>query len=141
MFQRLRRRAYLTEPPVMGAPDIAFTLIVFFLICASAEPDAGRPQTIPRAEEEQTRDQPQTIEVSLTPGQVLINGELFGADQVERRLAELLRGTTTDEQRVVTVKSSNDTPYERWIEVTAGIQRAGGIITLRMEAERTLTVE
>ena len=125
----------------MGAPDIAFTLIVFFLICASAEPDAGRPQTIPRAEEEQSREQPQTIEVSITSGQVLINGELFDPGQVERRLTDLLRGTTTDEQRVVTVKSSKETPYERWIGVTSAIQRAGGIITLRMEAERVLTVD
>lgn len=125
----------------MGAPDIAFTLIVFFLICASAEPDSGRPQTIPRSEEESAEDQPHSIEVSISGGRVLINGELFDPAEVEGRLAELLRGTETEDQRVVTVKSSPDTPYERWIGVTSAIQRAGGIITLQMEVENTVTID
>ena len=48
---KVARRKLLVEPPATAAPDIAFILIVFFLVCASVQPDSGKPQDIPRSEE------------------------------------------------------------------------------------------
>lgn len=126
----------------MAAPDIAFILIVFFLVCASVQPDTGRRQTIPRtADAEEDTGQSRTVEVSITRGAVVINGELVTPDAVSGRMTELLRGTSRPEDRITVVRSSPDTPYERWIAVTADVERAGGIITLQLEEERTVTVD
>ncbi len=139
---KLARRPLLIDPPAMAAPDIAFILIVFFLVCASVQPDSGRSQTIPR-----TEDQPpetprtQTIDISVTAGAVVLNGELIAPEEVAPRIAALLRGTTREEDRIVVVKSSPDTPYERWIQVTAAIEKAGGIVTLQLEEKRTISIE
>ena len=46
-----RGRKFLVEPPASATGDIAFNLIVFFLVCASVQPDSGRHQTLPRSEE------------------------------------------------------------------------------------------
>ena len=51
---KVRRKCkLLVEPPSSATGDIAFNLIVFFLVCASIQPDSGRPQEIPRSEEDQ----------------------------------------------------------------------------------------
>lgn len=139
---RLARRPLLLEPPAMAAPDIAFILIVFFLVCASVQPDTGRRQTIPRTEEEQEPSrQTRTVEVSITPGAVVLNGSIVPADRLETAIADLLRGTTAEDERIVVVKSSPDTMYDDWIAATGAIERAGGIITLQLEEERTITVD
>ncbi|CAN5290827.1 hypothetical protein BH23VER1_BH23VER1_05320 [soil metagenome] len=138
---KLARRRLLIDPPVMAAPDIAFILIVFFLVCASVQPDSGRPQTIPRTED-QAPESPRTktVEVSVTAGAVVLNGELIAPAEVGPSIAALLHGTTRDDDRIVVVKSSPDTPYDRWIDVTGAIAGAGGIITLQLEEKRTVTL-
>ena len=71
-----RQNRLLAEPPSSATGDIAFNLIVFFLVCASVQPDSGRPQTLPSSET--IKDQQQkskNIEVQLTRTAVLLNGD------------------------------------------------------------------
>ena len=65
--------------------DIAFILIVFFLVCASVEPEDGRSQIIPRSEKNEDQKNSQTIEVGLTPATVTIDGTPYHQDQFAGR--------------------------------------------------------
>ena len=58
---RGRRTRVLVEPPSHATGDIAFNLIVFFLVCASIQPDSGRPQTLPSAETVEENQQQDNI--------------------------------------------------------------------------------
>ena len=139
MFQKLKKtRKLLVEPPAVATGDIAFNLIVFFLVCASIQPDRGHKQTIPRSEtqNEKKEDEPQNIEVQLTRTAVLINGEPVAIPDLAGRLRSKFSGKTRPEDRIVVVKSSKDTPYRHWVDVTTRIEDAGGVITLQMEEER-----
>ena len=130
------------EPPATAAPDIAFILIVFFLVCASVQPDTGRPQEIPRSEETpQKEDQSQNIELSLTEKTLLLNGELLPFEKLEARLSQLLAGKESESDRVVIVKSAAETTYQRWIATTMAIESVGGIVTIQMEQEEVNVVE
>ena len=138
---KITRRKLLVEPPTMAAPDIAFILIIFFLVCASVQPETGRPQDIPRSEEEpKDSEQTQNIEVSLSSQSVLINGEIVPRENVAPKLRQLLAGKESDSDRVVIVKSAEDTEYQVWIDVTTRIEEAGGIVTLQLEKEQRLMV-
>lgn len=138
----LQRRELLVEPPATAAPDIAFILIVFFLVCASVQPDTGRPQDIPRSEETPEKEsQSQNIELSLTEKTVLLNGELIPFDKLEARIAQRLAGKESESDRVVIVKSSAETTYQRWIATTIAIENVGGIVTIQMEQEEVNVVE
>lgn len=138
----LQRRELLVEPPATAAPDIAFILIVFFLVCASVQPDTGRPQEIPRSEETpQKEDQSQNIELSLTEKTLLLNGELLPFEKLEARLSQLLAGKESESDRVVIVKSAAETTYQRWIATTMAIESVGGIVTIQMEQEEVNVVE
>ena len=122
----------------MATGDIAFNLIVFFLVCASIQPDRGHKQTIPRSEtqNEKKENEPQNIEVQLTRTTVLVNGAAVPIPNLEGQLRSLFSGKTLPEDRIVVVKSQKDTPYRHWIDVTTRIEEAGGVITLQLEEER-----
>jgi len=136
---KLRRNRLLVELPAGATSDIAFILIVFFLVCASVQPDAGRHQTIPKSEEKKEKsEQSQNIEVALTRATAAINGEAGLPARFVPRLRGLLDGKTRPEDRVVVVKSAKDTPYAHWIRVSGWIEQAGGIVTLQIEEERTV---
>ena len=64
---KLKRTKLLVEPPASATSDIAFILIVFFLVCASVEPDKGRAQTLPSSEPE-----PQGLRQTLSRASLLI---------------------------------------------------------------------
>ncbi len=136
-----RSNNLLIEPPSVATGDIAFNLIVFFLVCASAQPDSGRKQTLPRSEEKAKQEQQsKNVEITLTRTTAAINGDLVPQREVLPRLKTLLSGKSRPEDRVVVVKSRPDTPYLFWIDMTALIEEAGGTVTIQREEERTVQV-
>jgi biopolymer transport protein ExbD len=136
-----RNNNLLVEPPSCATGDIAFNLIVFFLVCASTQPDSGRKQAIPKSEKQpQQAQQAQNLEVSLERTTIAINGEKTLAADFVSKLKRKLVGKDRPEDRIVVVKSRKDVPYHHWITVTAMIEQAGGIITLQMEEEQQVQV-
>jgi biopolymer transport protein ExbD len=131
----------MIEPPASATGDIAFNLIVFFLVCASVQPDTGRRQSIPSSETVQEESkQAENIEVSLTRTAVLVNGDVTPTNRLFSRMQTLLSGKSQPSDKVVVVKSEPDTPYSHWIHVTSVIEDAGGIVTLQLEEEREVQV-
>jgi len=118
--------------------DLAFNLLIFFVVCASsAEDEKGRPQQMPSASKEKAPEQKNTnIEVAIGRTDVKVNGTDVPTAELKANLAKLLVGKTRPEDRVVIVKSAKDTPYSHWIRVTGAIEQAGGEITLQLEEER-----
>ncbi|MCA9113523.1 MAG: biopolymer transporter ExbD [Planctomycetaceae bacterium] len=140
-MRKRKRTALLVEPPSSATGDIAFNLIVFFLVCASVQPDSGVKQSIPSSETvEKESEEAKNIEVSLTRNTVAINGIPVAQKDFVLQLQRKLEGKTNPEDRVVVVKSKPDTPYFHWIAVTSAIEQAGGVVTLQMEEERTIQV-
>ncbi len=139
---KLRRGKLLVDPPAASSSDIAFILIIFFLVCASVQPETGLAQTLPRTEaKEEKREQSKNLEVSITPSNIVLNGSPLKLAEFSERIAVALQAKSRPEDKVVVVKSSSDTPYDHWIRVSQAIDNAGGIITLEITSEQTITVE
>ena len=138
---KLRRPKYLVEAPSSSMNDIAFILIIFFLVCASVEPEDGRPQIIPSSEKSEEQSNAQSIEVGLTPSTVTIDGIPYQQEQFKEKIAQLLIQKDTDSERIVVVKSQADVHYKHWIAMTEIVQKSGGIVTLLLEEEQTIIVE
>jgi len=131
----------LIESPASATGDIAFNLIVFFLVCASVTPSDGRKQTIPKAETvpEEKKDT-ENLRVDITRTTVAINSETVDIRRFPLLIRARLRGKTSPEDRVVIVQCKPEVPYHRWIDVTVMIEEAGGIITLQLEEEREVVL-
>jgi len=138
---KLRRNKLLVEPPAGASSDIAFILIVFFLVCASVQPEQGRPQEIPKTEEEpEKKEEKKNPEVVLERTRVKLNGDPLTDKAFQTRLDGLLAGKREPEDRVVMLKSKSEVSYERWIKFTGLIEKAGGIVTLQLEEEQEQVV-
>ena len=138
---KLRRNKLLAEPPAGASSDIAFILIVFFLVCASVQPEQGRPQEIPKTEEEPDKqEENKNPEVELTRTVVILNGDPLKDKSFEPRLNSLLADKQNPGDRVVMLKSRKDESYERRILFTGLIEKAGGIVTLQLEEEKVQVV-
>jgi len=141
-----RRRALsklLVEPAAVATGDIAFNLIVFFLVCASVQPDRGKKQDLPASEQtKQVEEKMTNIELALSRATTIVslNGDPIKTTELPRRLTRLLAEKRRAEDKVVVVKSNPDVPYQHWIAITTLIQDLGGSITIQREEERTVTV-
>ena len=125
---KLKRGKMLIDPPASASSDIAFILIIFFLVCAAVQPETGLAQVLPKTEEKkEQQEQSKNIEVSITPTSIVLDAAL--------------QKKTRETDRVVVVKSAPNTPYPIWIRVSQVIEQAGGILTLELESKRTITVE
>jgi len=139
-----RRRKLLAEPPASATGDIAFNLIVFFLVCASVQPDSGREQVLPRSEkDQQEQEQLENITVQLTRDRVFVNQAPMTnngfPENFQNALAAALQNKISQSDRVVVVKSEPDTPYSYWITITEMIEQAGGVVTIQREEEQVIT--
>ena len=131
----------LVEPAAVATGDIAFNLIVFFLVCASSQPDSGRKQDIPSSQQQANQEQKQEhTEILVTKVGIVMNGAAVRSTDLPGRLETHFKGKPRLEDRVVVIKSRPDTPYQNWIEVTSIVQDAGGSITIQREEEQTVTV-
>ena len=138
-----RRRKLLVEPPASATGDIAFNLIIFFLVCASVQPDSGREQVLPRSEQQQQEQkQMDNIEVQLTRDRVFVNGSPMTINDFPKNfqgaLTRALENKTSQSDRVVVVKSKPETPYSYWITITEMIEQAGGVVTIQREEEQVI---
>ena len=137
-----RRNKLLVEPPHSSTSDIAFILIIFFLVCASVQPDSGRRQTLPKSEEQpEKKQQSENPEVGVSRDGVVLNGNPMKMERFKTEILRVLTQKKREVDKVVVLKSKPNTPYERWIEVSDIIQKAGGIITLQLEEQRTVSVD
>jgi len=139
---RMRRsNKLLIESPASATGDIAFNLIIFFLVCASVQSDLGRKQTIPSSETVPEQKEAETnIEVLLTRQIVTLDGNEVKMDQFLPRLKAKLAGKTSPDDRIVVFKEKPDTPYSRYIDVMRLIDEAGGVIVFQIEEEREVMI-
>ena len=139
---KLKRGKLLVDPPTSASSDIAFILIIFFLVCASVQPETGLGQTLPKAEtQEEKPNQSQNLEVTITPSSITLNGNPLQIEAFRQRVTAELAKKTKEADKVVVVKSSPDTTYDRWIQVSQAIDAAGGTLTLEIENKQTITVD
>jgi biopolymer transport protein ExbD len=114
--------------------DMAFNLLIFFVVCASTEPDKGRAQQVPSASQEKQNEQrPQNVKVELTRMAVKVNGAEVALKDLKAEIEKLISGKTKTEEKMVVVSSEKTTTYAFWIAVTGQIEQAGGIIILQLE--------
>src|SRR4051812_8675739 len=83
--------------------DLAFNLLIFFVVCASsAQDEKGRPQQMPSASKEKTTEQKSTnIEVAITRTAVSVNGEDVPIADFKAKLTGMLAGKKNPENVVV----------------------------------------
>jgi len=111
--------------------DIAFLLIIFFLVCSEASQDASDIQvTLPASERVEKVKAPAAARIAIDKeGTIYFNGgRVDSAKEVETGVQIRLAGTVTEDQRHVQFRCDAGVTKEIFEPVLKAIAEGGGIL-------------
>jgi len=117
---------------VTSFSDIAFLLIVFFILATTFEKVAGNRMEIPSGAPETSEAKQKQLTINIRDEQILY-GEKNRKVSMEELRMELAKEKLTernDEMRMVILECSKTVRYERYYQVVMAITNAGGILAL-----------
>jgi len=138
-MKRAKKKKRRTIPiPVASMGDIAFLLIIFFLVCSESIKDNPNLQVALPTSEYVVK--PKVTVVAYVAidenGQIHFdNNKLDSAKDVEWLLRSILTKTVSDDQRHVQFKCDKSQPKEVFQPILQAIAEAGGIIEAVGESE------
>ncbi len=133
--QRKRRRP--VPVPVASMGDIAFLLIIFFLVASEISKDPEVELTAPRSVYVEKTEENVAVRVAVdAEGQIYLDGlRVDSAKDVEWGVRAMLTRTVSDDQRHVQFKCDAALPKETFEPVLQAIAEGGGIIEAVGELE------
>jgi len=104
-----KRRSWTAEIPTASQADIAFLLLIFFIVTTTIDVDKGIGLTLPaKGQETQVRTKNITNLLINAQGQVLLDNE------INRVIGQKLN---QNENLIVSVKTDRETKYDVFIQV------------------------
>lgn len=118
-----RRRAKLKDIPSASMADIAFLLLVFFLVTTTISMDQGIGQLLPAIGEE-TKVNPRNITNVLVraDGLVMLDEEVVSLTQLRTKIKTMLG---QNDALIVSVKTHHQTKHQDYISVLDQLKQAG----------------
>ncbi|MBT5380713.1 MAG: biopolymer transporter ExbD [Opitutae bacterium] len=124
-----RKKRRHVPVPIASMGDIAFLLIIFFLVCSEVSKDKTNLQvTLPESRHVEKDDVTVAARVAIDEnGEIYLDGvKVDGAKDVEWGIRALLTNTVTEEQRHVQLKCDAAIPKETFEPVIKAIAEGGG---------------
>jgi biopolymer transport protein ExbD len=131
MKRSRRKRRKPVTLPIASMGDIAFLLIIFFLVCSESVKDNSKvPVALPFSEHVEKTKATVVARVTIDDtGAIHFDGaRVDSAKDVEWGVRALLTNTVSDDQRHVQFKCDKSQPRETFQPVLQAIAEAGGII-------------
>jgi len=126
---RHRRHRAAVRVPVASMGDIAFLLIIFFIVCSNFAREVGVRIQPPRSTDIDLVDEGRITVLIDEDDVIYLNGQEAGTAQaIETNVAELIEGKTAPEGRMVVFKCDRDVDKAVFEPVLDAIARAGGTI-------------
>ena len=127
-----RKKRQESEVDVSSFSDVAFLLIIFFILTTTFKLIGGQELNIPSGEDGDSEEQKQ-LTISLT-GKEIFYGEDSKSSltlrQLRVQLADEQLSTKKEEQRMVVLESDENVVYQRYYNVMLAIRDADGIVAL-----------
>ena len=132
---KIKRRATRADVPSMAMGDIAFNLLIFFVILARAQDDSHLQWTPAEASNLESAGH-SIISVLIDSDEKLyLNGQPIGEANLEMKIEELL-GNSPPGDRTVLLKVHRDATALRVEPVIESISNAGGELVHIVEEDR-----
>jgi biopolymer transport protein ExbD len=131
MKKRLQSKKRKPVPvPIASMGDIAFLLIIFFMVCSEVAKDKNMAVELPVSEHVKKIKVTVVARVAVDKkGEIYFDGtRVDNAKDVEWGVRALLTDTVSDDQRHVQFKCDSELPKEMFEPVIKAIASAGGII-------------
>jgi len=129
-----RRRKEKGEPevPVNAFSDIAFLLIIFFIVATTITKLTGVLTNMPAGEKTEAKADKNTS-VQLHDDKVTLNGDPVDMPALRKRLFNMHLDQKKGEDKVVLLEAVGNVTYQVYFEAMATINGAGGVIAIVQE--------
>jgi biopolymer transport protein ExbD len=112
--------------------DIAFLLIIFFILTTTFVKIAGNKIEIPSGSSEESEVEQKQLSVTLSAESILYGegAKSISIDELRAALAKEKFETKEPDARMVVLETGGEVLYERYFQVVMAIDDAGGVLTL-----------
>ena len=127
-----RKKQANTEIDVGSFSDIAFLLIIFFILTTTFTKIAGNKIEIPSGSDEQSEEEQKQLSVTLSADDIVYGegAKSISIDELRVELAKEKFETKEPEDRMVVLETGGEVLYERYFQVVMAINDADGVLTL-----------
>ena len=116
------RKARVGAIPEGGMADIAFLLLVFFLVTTTIDMDKGIGIILPAEGQELEINKKNILNLLISSsGSVLLGGEAVAINQIDDRVKEEIR---KNNKLIISVKAHEKAQYDVYIEVLDQLKKA-----------------
>lgn len=133
MGPKHRKQRRDSEVPVSAFSDIAFLLIIFFILATTLVQVSGVITEIPSGQQAPTQQEEETPTVRLEGNRVLLGEKHVDMKELRRRLAKMKLHEKTGDGKVVLLEASGNVTYQTYFDVMASISAAGGVTAILQE--------
>jgi biopolymer transport protein ExbD len=118
------------EIPTNSFSDIAFLLIIYFLVATTLVKVKTITADLPTGEKNTEAQSSKTPTINLRGDEVMFNDEKVDIAELNAKLAALELPTKDPSKRVVLLESTKGTPYQNYFQALATISAQGGVVAL-----------
>lgn len=116
--------------PTDSFSDIAFLLIVYFLVATTLVKVKTITADLPAGEKSTQAQSDKTPIINLRGAEVFFNDKPVAMPELNERLAALDLPSQDGEKRVIMLESAKGTPYENYFQALAAISANGGVVAI-----------
>lgn len=116
--------------PTDSFSDIAFLLIVYFLVATTLVKVKSITADLPAGEKSTQAQSEKTPIINLRGAEVFFNDKRMEMPELNERLAALDLPNQDGEKRVIMLESAKGTPYENYFQALAAISANGGVVAI-----------
>ena len=134
-FKSFRKRRPDGGVPTDSFSDIAFLLIIFFIVTTSLKRIVGFESELPASKEEEKKTDEKTPTVTLKANQITFLEADVSMEAFKTKLADMKLAERKDAAKVILMDATMETDYQNYYEVMAAISEAGGVVGIRTETK------
>jgi biopolymer transport protein ExbD len=119
--------------PVIALADIAWQIIIFFLVASTFSRSEALLMDLPGKSDQPQAKPVEPVTVLAGENYLALNGQEVPPEELEGKLRGVLEGRKTEEERAVVLQSRGDLTFQHHADLLLTVQRAGGIVVLSEE--------
>lgn len=121
--------------PTGSFSDIAFLLIIYFLVATTLVKVKGITADLPTGEKQAEAQIDETPVVNIRGADIYFSEKKVSVENLNDRLAALKLADQPPKERVIMLESTNATAYEVYYQVMAAISANNGVVAIVEEEE------
>ncbi|HWE02932.1 MAG TPA: biopolymer transporter ExbD [Tepidisphaeraceae bacterium] len=121
--------------PFISLADIAWQIIIFFLVASAFTANEALKVDVPNTSDK-APTQTQTdnaITIIASEKALTVDDKPVAFERLADVLAERLKGKKSDQERAVVVLGKDDLSFQRDVDIMFAVQKAGGVLVMAEE--------